>query len=197
MMKSLFPRLKLACLLTLCGLAPSAAATPLDWASLPLPGIKGAPLSPNLFEGKVVLVVNTASQCGFTPQYDGLESLWTRYRERGFVILGIPSNDFGGQEPGSNEEVATFCRVNYGVDFPLLEKQTVVGPDAHPFYRWAKEQTGVVGVPRWNFHKILIGRDGRLVDWFSSVTGPATNRLNEAIEGALSQSVAAKTGLSP
>lgn len=178
-----------AALLATIGLAGGAVAAeagpPVDWASQPLPAISGGQIDPASLAGKVVLVVNTASQCGFTPQYKGLEALWQEYRGRGLVVLGIPSNDFGAQEPGSNAEVASFCEINYGVDFPLLSKQVVSGPDAHPFYRWAASLTGPLGVPRWNFHKILVGRDGRLVDWFSSLTPPDAGRLRAAIDKAL------------
>lgn len=170
--------------------APVAAGSDtarLDWTAVPLPAIGGGQLDPASFRDQVVLVVNTASQCGFTPQYQGLEALWREYRGRGLVVLGVPSNDFGSQEPGSNSEVATFCEINYGVDFPLMEKQVVVGGGAHPLYRWAAGRTGPLGVPRWNFHKLLVGRDGRLVDWFSSVTAPDAGRLRAAIDKALAE----------
>ncbi|KIL99238.1 Glutathione peroxidase family protein [Paramagnetospirillum magnetotacticum MS-1] len=167
------------------GVAWGATGDHLDWSSLPLPAIAGGQVPADAFKGKVVLVVNTASQCGFTPQYQGLEALWREYRGRGLVVLGVPSNDFGAQEPGSNPEVASFCEINYGVDFPLLEKQVVTGTGAHPFYRWAAERTGALGVPRWNFHKILVGRDGQLVDWFASTTAPDSARLRAAIDKAL------------
>ena len=124
----------------------------LDWSTLPLPAIGGGPLDAAQFRGRVVLVVNTASKCGFTPQYEGLEALWRVYRDRGLVVLGVPSNDFGAQEPGTNSDVTSFCRLSYGVDFPLMEKQTVTGGGAHPLYRWAAERTGPLGTPRWNFH---------------------------------------------
>jgi len=161
------------------------APTRIDWRDLPLPALNGGTLDPETLRGKVVLVVNTASKCGFTPQYAGLEALWQEFRQRGLVVLGVPSNDFGGQEPGSDAEVASFCEINYGVDFPLLAKQTVVGSKAHPLYRWAAERTGPLGVPRWNFHKLLITRDGRLLDWFSSITGPDSDRLRSAVDRAL------------
>ncbi len=183
----------LASVVAAISLSGSAAAgadvAPLDWSSLPLPSINGGPLDPAMFRDQVVLVVNTASQCGFTPQYQGLEALWREYRGSGLVVLGVPSNDFGAQEPGSNSDVASFCEINYGVDFPLLEKQVVVGAGAHPLYRWAAERTGPLGVPRWNFHKLLIGRDGRLVDWFSSMTAPDAARLRSAIDKALAEPV--------
>ncbi len=165
-----------------------AAPDALDWASLPLPAIDGGTLAPDAFRGKAVLVVNTASQCGYTGQYEGLQKLWAGRRDRGLVVLGVPSNDFGGQEPGSNAQVASFCEVNYGVDFPLMEKQTVTGPQAHPLYRWAAAVTGPQGVPRWNFHKILIGRDGRLVEWFGSPVTPESAALTAAVDKALAQS---------
>ena len=112
------------------------------------------------WRGRPVLVVNTASFCGYTPQYRDLEALWRRYRERGLVVLGVPSNDFGQQEPGSAAEIKQFCETNYQVDFPLTEKYRVIGGDAHPFYRWVAAQLGEAGAPRWNFHKYLIGPDG-------------------------------------
>ncbi|CAA7612710.1 glutathione peroxidase [Magnetospirillum sp. SS-4] len=166
--------------------APAAADAPrLDWRALPLPAIDGRSLDPAQLAGKVVLVVNTASQCGFTPQYKGLQALWREYRDKGVVILGIPSNDFGAQEPASNAEVAKFCEINYGVDFPLMAKQVVSGKDAHPLYRWAAERTGPLGVPRWNFHKLLIGSDGRLLDWFASTTAPDSAKLRAALDKAV------------
>jgi len=166
-----------------CAASPSDPV--IDWNTVPLPSLKGGALAPDLFQGKVVLLVNTASQCGFTPQYKGLQALWTAYRDKGLVILGVPSNDFGAQEPGTNTQVAQFCEVNYGVDFPLLEKSHVVGSEAHPLFKWATEITGTIGSPHWNFHKFLIGRDGQLVDWFSSVTSPDAGRLRDAIDKAL------------
>jgi len=172
-----------------CTITPAAGDGPqrLDWASLPLPAVGGGTLDAGTLRGKVVLVVNTASKCGFTPQYQGLEALWQAYRDRGLVVLGVPSNDFGAQEPGSDAEVVSFCQLNYGVGFPLLSKQVVSGRDAHPLYRWAAERTGPLGVPRWNFHKLLIGRDGTLIDWFASTTAPDAARLRSAIDAALAR----------
>lgn len=148
-------------------------------------GNDGQPLPLAQFKGKAVLVVNTASQCGFTPQYKGLEALAEKYRERGLVVLGVPSNDFGGQEPGSSADIKEFCELNYGIQFPLTEKVTVVGDDAHPFYRWATAVLGPLAKPRWNFHKYLIAPDGRLVDWFSTVTAPDSPRIIKGIEAVL------------
>ncbi|MDW8479599.1 MAG: glutathione peroxidase [Xanthomonadales bacterium] len=136
------------------------------------------------FAGQVLLVVNTASQCGFTPQYEGLEALHRRYAGRGFAVLGFPSNDFMGQEPGSEEEIAEFCRTQYGVEFPMFEKIRVRGQEAHPFYRALTEAAGGKA-PRWNFHKYLIGRDGRLRAQFPSSVRPDDPDLVQSIEQAL------------
>jgi len=152
--------------------------------------IDGGPLPLSQFEGKAVLVVNTASRCGFTPQYEGLQALWRRYRDAGLVVLGVPSGDFGGQELGSEEAIKEFCTVNFEVDFPMAARTTVKGDGAHPFYAWARETLGGVAAPRWNFHKYLIGRDGRLVDWFSTTTGPSSARVAKAIETALAKPAA-------
>ena len=138
------------------------------------------------YAGKVVLVVNTASQCGFTPQYDGLERLWREYGDRGLVVLGFPCNQFGGQEPGSAEEIGEFCRVNHGVTFPLFDKVDVNGDDAHPVFRWlTTEARGAFGSTKvkWNFTKFLVGRDGRPIKRFGSSTKP--EKLAAAVEDAL------------
>jgi glutathione peroxidase len=132
----------------------------------------------------VVLLVNTASFCGFTGQYKDLEALWRKYKGKGLIVLGVPSNDFGQQEPGSKEEIKKFCEANFDVTFPLADKQVVIGEGAHPLYKWAARQTGPLGVPTWNFHKILIGRDGRIVDWFTAAGGMGA-KLDSAIEAAL------------
>lgn len=157
---------------------------PIDWSAVSLKSIGGEPLPTAGFAGHVVLLVNTASLCGFTGQYRGLEALWRRYKERGLIVLGVPSNDFGGQEPGSDDDIRRFCDAKFGVTFPLSGKQIVSGPSAHPIYRWAAAQTGTIGTPNWNFHKILIGRDGRVVDWFTAVGGVGS-KLDRAIEAAL------------
>jgi glutathione peroxidase len=174
-------------LFALLVLAPAAAkggpaATAYDFT---FTAIEGEPLPLASFKGKVVLVVNTASFCGFTPQYAGLQSVWERYRDRGLVVLGVPSNDFGGQEPGSEAEIKKFCEVNFDVDFPLTEKEQVIGPDAHPFYRSAAEQLGAAAAPRWNFHKYLVDPDGRLVAWFPTATEPTAPEVTETIEASL------------
>jgi len=135
------------------------------------------------FKGKVVLIVNTASQCGFTPQYEGLEALYRRYKDRGLMVLGFPANDFGGQEPGSSTEIARFCQVNYGVSFPMFAKTSVVGPDANPLYRDLAAQSGKR--PQWNFHKYLLDRNGAVVASFASAVPPQDARITAQIERLL------------
>jgi len=147
--------------------------------------IDGEPLPLARYRGHPLLVVNTASFCGFTYQYQDLEALWQRYRERGLVVIGVPSNDFGQQEPGSASEIKQFCETNYQVDFPLTEKYRVIGGDAHPFYRWVTAQIGEDGAPRWNFHKYLIGPDGSLAGAWPSRVGPLDPAITGEIEGML------------
>jgi glutathione peroxidase len=137
------------------------------------------------YTGKVILVVNTASKCGNTPQYDGLEKLYEQYGEEGLVVLGFPSNDFLGQEPGSEEKIQDFCRLTYGVQFPMFEKTTVKGDDANPFFVSLAEAAGTY--PTWNFHKYLIGRDGQVIEQFSPRTQPYDTKLVAAIDTALAQ----------
>jgi glutathione peroxidase len=147
--------------------------------------IDDSPLPLSAYKGKAVLVVNTASECGFTPQYEGLQQLWETYRERGLVVIGVPSNDFGGQEPASNAEIKTFCDSKYHITFPMAAKEVVKGDTAHPFYLWAKKELKGKGTPSWNFHKYLIGRDGRIIDYYSSITTPMSGTLTSAVEAAL------------
>ena len=147
--------------------------------------IDGKPLPMTSFNGKAVLVVNTASACGLTPQYKGLEALWRTYKDKGFVVLGVPSNDFGAQEPGSEAEVKTFCETHYGVDFPLTAKQKVIGAGAHPLYQWIAKELGDAAVPKWNFHKYLIAKDGSIAGTFGSRTEPESAELKQAIEAAI------------
>ncbi|MGO4723887.1 MULTISPECIES: glutathione peroxidase [unclassified Inquilinus] len=173
-------------LLVLIMTTTPAAATPLDWSALPLPKIEGGAFTPDAFAGKVVLVVNTASFCGYTKQYSGLEQLWAGHRDQGFVLLGVPSNDFGAQEPGSADEIKDFCETTFGIDFPMLAKQVVVGDTAHPLYRWAASQAAGA-VPKWNFHKLLIGRDGTLLDAFPSSAEPTGPEVTKAVEAALAR----------
>lgn len=150
-----------------------------------LNSLSGASLPLRAYAGRPLLVVNTASRCGFTPQYAGLQALWAEHRGRGLMVMGVPSNDFGGQEPGTAEEIGQFCAVNYGVDFPMAAKIRVRGAEAHPLFRWLGEQGGLLARPRWNFYKYLVGADGRLAAWYGSTTPPGSKRLRAAIDRAL------------
>ncbi len=138
------------------------------------------------YAGKVVLVVNTASKCGFTPQYEGLEKLWESHKDDGLVILGFPCNQFGGQEPGSADEIEEFCQANYGVTFPMFDKIDVNGPETHPLYQWLKDsRSGVLGGKiKWNFTKFLVGKDGTVIDRYAPTTKP--EELVDDITKALS-----------
>lgn len=147
--------------------------------------IDGKPMPLNAFRGKAMLVVNTASFCGYTRQYQGLQALHERYGARGLVVVGVPANDFGGQEPKANAEIAEFCQGAFNVTFPLAEKQVVKGTTAHPFYLWARQVMGDANVPRWNFHKYLVDRSGKPVGAFPSSVEPLSPRLIDAIEAAL------------
>jgi glutathione peroxidase len=137
------------------------------------------------FKGKAVLVVNVASQCGLTPQYAGLEALWKAERDRGLVVLGVPANDFGAQEPGTEAEIKAFCETRFNVDFPMTKKVQVIGADAHPFYRWVAAELGEDAAPKWNFHKYLIGPDGSIAGTFGSRTPPDAPELKAAIDAVL------------
>ncbi len=147
--------------------------------------LRGEPARLADYDGKVVLVVNTASKCGFTPQYEGLQQLWEDYRDQDLVILGFPCNQFGGQEPGEGDDIAEFCQVNYGVTFPMFAKVDVNGDDAHPLFAWLRDETGGLLGSRikWNFTKFLIDRDGTVIERFGSRTSP--NDLRAPIEQAL------------
>jgi glutathione peroxidase len=148
-------------------------------------GIDGGTIKLSQFAGKPVLVVNTASECGFTPQYRGLQALWERYRERGLVVLGVPSNDFGAQEPGNEAEIRTFCSTRFGITFPMTAKSAVTGKNAHPFYQWAAAQSGAKTAPQWNFHKYLLDAQGGLAGAFATSLAPEAKTLVEAIESQL------------
>lgn len=165
----------------LSGTAAAGCPPLLDHHVRPLAGEETVHLC-EAYRDRVVLVVNTASQCGFTPQYEGLEALYDRYRDQGLVILGFPSDDFGGQEPGSEEEIEDFCRSRYGIRFPMFEKLHARGADAHPLYQGLSE---VGGAPQWNFHKYLLNRNGEFVAAFASRVRPDAPELLEAIRSAL------------
>jgi glutathione peroxidase len=152
----------------------------------PLRGGGERPLSE--YAGKVLLIVNTASECGFTPQLKGLQELQDRYGDEGFQVLGFPSNEFGGQEPLEGDAIEEFCAVNYGVSFPVFDKIHVKGSEQHPLFDFLsdRKRNGSVGAkPRWNFHKYLVGRDGRVLDYFLPITNPDAGRLTRAVEKAL------------
>ncbi|MBM6405670.1 glutathione peroxidase [Phycicoccus sp. CSK15P-2] len=151
--------------------------------------LQGAPKDLDDYAGQVVLVVNTASKCGFTPQYEGLERLWQEFRDQGLVVLGFPCNQFGSQEPGGADEIGEFCQMNYGVTFPMFEKVDVNGDDAHPLFQWLRrEARGALGSEKikWNFTKFLVGRDGAVITRFGSNTKP--EKLRGPIEKALGAS---------
>ena len=151
------------------------------------PALSGDDIRLAAFTGKPVLVVNTASLCGYTPQYWGLQEIWSEFRERGFTVIGVPSNDFGGQEPGGTSEISETAHHQYGVTFPIAAKAVVIGAKAHPFYKWAAEARPRE-VPKWNFHKYLIGRDGFIAEVFPSAVEPADTRVKTAIARALADS---------
>jgi glutathione peroxidase len=175
-----------AALLLAIAMTPSAAGTAQATAfDQEFEAIEGGKLPLSQWRGKVLLVVNTASFCGFTQQYDGLQKLWERYEAKGLIVLGVPSNDFGEQEPKSEGEILNFCQGAFNVTFPLTTKQPVKGADAHPFYRWAREALGSQAAPRWNFHKYLVGRDGKLIAGYESTVEPLSARMTSAIEAAL------------
>jgi len=147
--------------------------------------LDGSTLSLSDYKNKVIVVVNVASQCGFTKQYDDMQKIWDKYQKKGIVMLGVPSNDFGKQEPGSNADIKNFCEAKFGITFPMTEKVSVKGENAHPFYIWAKENYGRSAVPKWNFHKIIIGKNGKIEDTFASITNPSSKKFMKSIEKAL------------
>ena len=137
------------------------------------------------YKDKTVLLVNVASNCGFTKQYSGLQTLYDTYKSKGLLVIGIPSNQFGGQEPGTNEEIKNFCETNFNITFPITDKVSVKGELAHPIYLWAKKNHGRSTVPKWNFHKILISKDGKIHNTYSSYVGPTSKKLIQEIENLL------------
>jgi len=151
------------------------------------PALAGGDIRLAEYTGRPLLVVNTASLCGFTPQYAGLQELWTEFRGRGLMIIGVPSNDFGVQDPGGPTEIAETAQHQYGVTFPIAAKAVVKGPNAHPFYKWAADARPKE-VPRWNFHKYLVGRDGYIAEVFPETVEPSDTRVKTAIARALSAS---------
>ena len=144
-------------------------------------GIEGQVINLEDYKNKVIVVVNVASRCGFTKQYDDLQKLWLNYKDNDLIVIGVPTNDFK-QEPGSNENIKDFCETNFNISFPLTEKISVLGENAHPFYKWAKENYGKGAIPKWNFHKIIIGKDGKIADTFASITNPSSKKFINFIE---------------
>jgi glutathione peroxidase len=171
--------------IVLAMLQSSALAGPMSAFDHEFDAIEGGKLPLAQWRGKVLLVVNTASFCGFTPQYEGLQKLWERYEAKGLVVLGVPSNDFGEQEPKAEAEILGFCKGAFGVTFPLTTKVAVKGAEAHPFYVWAREALGSADAPRWNFHKYLVGRDGKLIAGYGSNVEPLSSEVTKAVEAAL------------
>ena len=147
--------------------------------------INGEIISLSEYKGKTIFLVNVASNCGFTKQYADLQNLWEKYREKDLIVIGMPSNQFGGQEPGSNTEIKDFCETNFNINFLMTSKQDVKGENAHEIYKWAKISYGKSAVPKWNFHKILINKEGNIVDTFASFTNPMSKKVVLKIEKIL------------
>ena len=147
--------------------------------------INGEVISLSKYKGKTIFLVNVASNCGFTKQYSDLQNLWEKYREKDLIVIGMPSNQFGGQEPGSNTEIKDFCETNFNINFLMTSKQDVKGENAHEIYKWAKISYGKSAVPKWNFHKILINKEGIIVDTFASFTNPMSKKVISKIEKIL------------
>ena len=148
--------------------------------------LDGAELKLSEYKNKVLVITNVASYCGFTSQYEDLQEIWEKYEQRGLVVIGVPSNSFN-QEKETNKEIKNFCEAKFGISFPMTQKEEVRGSNAHPFYKWAKETYGSKSVPKWNFHKIVIDKNGKVFDTFASMTNPTSNKFIKAIEKALSQ----------
>ena len=189
MFENMFDRRNLLALLASALAAPAAPALAQEMSrrtafTFSFAGLDGHDIRLASHAGKPILIVNTASQCGYTPQLAGLQELWMRYRSRGLLVVGVPSNDFGGQEPGTPSEIMKTANHQYGVSFPLAEKVVVSGENAHPFYKWAAIERPGAG-PRWNFHKFIIGRSGRIVGSFPAAVDPMDPDLVAAIEREL------------
>lgn len=143
--------------------------------------IDGGQIELSDYKDKVIVIVNVASRCGFTPQYEDLQSLHNSYKDKNLVVIGVPTNNFK-QEPGSNDQIKDFCETNFGITFPMTEKINVIGANSHPFYKWAKDDFGISAIPKWNFHKIIIGKDGKVADTFASITNPSSKKFINFIE---------------
>ena len=143
--------------------------------------IDGGKINLQNYKDHVIVVVNVASRCGFTNQYEDLQNLWSTYKDKNLVVVGVPTNNFK-QEPGSNKDIKDFCETNFNINFPMTEKMDVIGVNAHPFFKWAKENHGRSAIPKWNFHKIIIGKDGKVADTFTSITKPSSEKFVTLIE---------------
>ena len=152
---------------------------------LNIKSIDGDELNITKMSGKTILLVNVASNCGFTKQYEELQQLYDEYKNRGLIVIGVPSNQFGSQEPGTESEIKDFCETNFNITFPITSKYDVKGPNAHPIYLWAKETFGKSAVPKWNFHKILINKEGKVEDTYLSFTNPLSNKITKKLEEIL------------
>ena len=152
---------------------------------LNIKSINGDELNIAEMNGKTILLVNVASNCGFTKQYDELQKLYDEYKDKGLIVIGVPSNQFGGQEPGTESEIKDFCETNFNITFPITSKYDVKGSNAHPIYLWAKETYGKSAVPKWNFHKILINKEGKIEDTYLSFTNPLSNKIKKKLEQIL------------
>ena len=152
---------------------------------LSIQGLNNETINLNELKGKTILLVNVASKCGFTKQYTGLQTLYDNYKNKDFLVIGIPSNQFGGQEPGSNKEIKDFCETNFNITFPMTDKVDVKGENVHKLYLWAKENHGSSTVPKWNFHKILINKEGKVEETYASFTGPMSKKIIKKIEEIL------------
>tara|TARA_B110001452_G_C15195094_1_gene414833 strand:+ start:517 stop:1029 length:513 start_codon:yes stop_codon:yes gene_type:complete len=152
---------------------------------LNIKNINGDVMDLNLLRNQTILLVNVASKCGFTKQYTGLQKLYETYKDKGFVVIGIPSNQFGSQEPGTNKEIKNFCETNFNITFPMTDKINVKGDNAHEIYLWAKKNYGKSTIPKWNFHKILINKSGKIHDTYNSFTDPLSKKITQEIESIL------------
>jgi len=152
---------------------------------LSIKGLNNETINLSELKGKTILLVNVASKCGFTKQYTGLQTLYENYKNKDFLVLGVPSNQFGGQEPGSNEEIKNFCETNFNINFPITDKVDVKGLNAHEIYKWAERNFGKSTIPKWNFHKILINKEGKIEETFNSFINPTSKKIIEKLEKIL------------
>jgi glutathione peroxidase len=144
-------------------------------------GIEGGQINLSDYKDKVIVVVNVASRCGYTPQYEGLQTLYNDYKNKDVIVIGVPTNNFK-QEPGTNDQIKDFCETTFGISFPMTEKINVIGANSHPFYKWARKDFGMSAIPKWNFHKIVIGKNGKIEDTFASFTKPTSKKFIRLIE---------------